>query len=413
MGKEDIQNLTNTLLLNGKITDNIYESEKSCFDAINELTTGFMKVYNNEKSKLPYHINILDLIWANENAHSRIFGELLNQNTGGKFELLDSFTQYVAEINSNFNLSLATPIITTEKDRIDLLVLDRNFALIIENKIHGAVDQGSQLARYITRVKKKGYPENQIYVIYLTRDGSKQIEDQSWKFENGIDYKDSFVHRFCQVSFRENILPWLKIHVLPNCRIKDIYLKSTIEQYIDYLEGMFNSRKINKMMNTELENHIIKVLDLKSTPELNYSKLNQKINELSKVRDQLYNLKQITEQECWNKWIKDLMIDFPSLEIIDQMDDELYPKVGVIVEQNEMSFRILIESNRESIYYGIERFSEYQIPSEDFKSLIMPLIEGFEKDPKWWFGNKKTSFENGYSKLKTLIKEVIVRLNLN
>lgn len=384
----------------------IEEITQGTFDVINELSKSFMKVYDFEKSKLPYHINILDLLWANENAHSRIFAELLKQNNGEQFELLKSFLLK----RTKFNLTIVKPTITSEKGRIDLLVLDKEFALIIENKIHNAGDQRAQLARYIEKVKNKGYRESQIYVLYLTRDENKIPEDQSWRIENGIDYKDIFSERFIPISFKDDILPWLKDNVLPNCRIKDVYLKSTVEQYIDHLEGMFNSRKINNEMNKELENHIIKALDLKLTAEKNYSTINQKIEELNKVKDQLDKLKQLSEKECWQKWIERLTSDFPTLKTFDKSDDKEYPKVGVNIEHNGMSFSALIESNGDTIYYGIGRHYASQEISEDVKNFIWPLIEGFE-GTSWWYGSKNTSFENGYKRLKSLIEGVVFQLN--
>ena len=73
----------------------------------------------------------------------------------------------------------------------------------------------------------KGYKENQIYVLYLTRDGSKVLQEQSWEID-GVNYQESFSNRYIHISFRDNILQWLKDYVLPNCRIKDVYLKSMV-----------------------------------------------------------------------------------------------------------------------------------------------------------------------------------------
>jgi len=197
------------------------------FTNIISFTSSFMKMFDFEKNKLPYHINILDLLWANENAHSRIFGELLKQNNKNSFDILESFFQYLTLTNQNFNFLPNQPRITSEIDRIDLRILDKNYALIIENKIHDAVDQTGQIARYINKVKKKGYKENQIYVLYLTRDGSKVLQEQSWEID-GVNYQESFSNRYIHISFRDNILQWLKDYVLPNCRIKDVYLKSMV-----------------------------------------------------------------------------------------------------------------------------------------------------------------------------------------
>ena len=403
---DDLKDFTSTLSFSDEITKQIWTNDVKHFDSTNDLSDSFTRIYDFEKNKLPYHINILDLLWANENAHSRIFSELLKQNSENTYDVLISFLTYLSKINPQFDQKPIKPRITSEVDRIDLLVQDKNFAVIIENKIHYAVDQGSQLARYIEKVKNKGFKESQIYVVYLTRDENRMPEDQSWRIENGNDYKDIFSERFFALSFKEDILPWLKDYVLPNCRVKDLYLKSTVEQYIDYLEGMFNLRKIDIKMNKELGDHIIKVLELTSTPEKNYLSINKKIEELNKVKDQLGKLKQLTEKECLRQWAKNIAVDFPSLDGFDTSNDEEYPKVGVKIKHNGMSFSVLIESDGDTIYYGIGRhYASHEILA-DVKSYIRPTIEGFG-ETGWWYGWKNTSFENGYSRLKSLIEEVI------
>lgn len=399
----DNQVFTDTLAFSDKINNFSHILDIGNFDSINELSNSFMNIYNFEKIKLPYHINILDLLWANENAHSRIFAELLKQKNGNKLDILESFLEYLTGINPDFKHTPNRPKITSEKDRIDLLILDKEYALIIENKIHNAVDQGAQIARYIEKIKQKGYKDNQIFIVYLTRDENKKPEDQSWKL-NDVDYKDDFSERYFPLSFRKDVLPWLINYVLPNCKVKDVYLKSTIEQYIDYLEGIFNLRKIQYKMNSELQNHIKKVLDLNSTPENNYSVLEHKLAELIKIEDQIKYLIQSTERECWNEWLRRLKLDFPNCTIIDYTSADKYKKVGVLLEIKGMKFAVLIEKDN-NIYYGIGRHESSPELIEDMKTILKPNLEGFKETP-WWYGWKYTSFQNGYSRLKSLIEEI-------
>ncbi|MDR3706081.1 MAG: PD-(D/E)XK nuclease family protein [Paludibacteraceae bacterium] len=401
---EEIQLFTNGLAFCDEINKFSYTQDIRNFNKLNEFSNSFMKVYNIEKAKLPYHINILDLLWANENAHSRIFAELLKQKNGNKFEILESFLEYLEEINPNFNYRPNKPIITSEKDRIDLLISDKEYVLIIENKIHYAVDQEHQIARYIEKVKPKGYKESQIYVIYLTRNEDKTLTDQSWQSQ-GADYKERFKERYFPLTFRNDILPWLKNNVLPNCKIKDVYLKSTLEQYIDYLEGMFNLRKIQHKMNTELQDHIRTVLGFSTIPEDNFSKLKEKFSEIEQVKNQLNLLTKSVEKECWEKWLKNLKQDFPNLPIVDYSKAERYEKVGVLINIKGFTCAFLIEKDT-NIYYGIGRHNSSLKLNEELKIILKPYLEGF-KETEWWYGWKYTSFQNAYSRLKSLIEEII------
>ena len=100
---------------------------------------GFSLSIAKEKQKLPYHLNIIDELHINENAHSRILYKLLlYKNIEGKHEFLESLIDYIKRIarSSNFNkIQVKEPKITQEKKRIDLWVRDKDYALIFENKI--------------------------------------------------------------------------------------------------------------------------------------------------------------------------------------------------------------------------------------------------------------------------------------
>lgn len=374
--------------------------EKRIFNDIDSLRNLFVKIYHQEKSKLPYHINIIDLLHANENAHSRILGHLLKQNHKGRNEILESFLSYITVINPNYKLQIESPRISIEKKRIDILIRDKEYSIIIENKIHNAVDQDEQLARYIKIANEMGYSKDQIYILYLPRDSGKSPDDKSW----GI-YKEHFKERYAKITYYEDILPWLREILLPEIKIKDIYLKSCIEQYIDHLEGLFSLRNIQTKMNKELKDHISEAIGLGTIPEQNYSILSKKIEELDRVRDQLTQIKYQTEKECWCEWHKRLTSDFPNLEIVENIDDKDCPKVGVKIPWKGKAFSVSIEKEK-NIYYGIGRHYSSQILDEEIKVLLKPLLDGF-KSTEWWYGWKYTSFENAYKRLKVLIEKVV------
>jgi hypothetical protein len=258
----------------------------------------FKEIGEKAESKLPCHINVIDELHANENAHSRILARLLQQKTpeSNRFEILESFIQYSKlKLNSFAGITIEKPEITQETERIDLWIREnKNYAVIIENKVRWAVDQTAQIERYIHVTKSYGFTEKQIYVIYLSPTSEKEPERQSWG-----KYYDSEIRseRYINLSFREDIVLWLKEGVLPNIRIRDVYLRSAIEQYIDHLEGLFDLRTINKQINMELQEFIKKELGLNGTPQENIAKLVAKQAELNKVNNQLQLLKDDAEKE--------------------------------------------------------------------------------------------------------------------
>ena len=165
--------------------------------------------YLDSKIKeLPYNINVIDELHANENAHSRILCKLLRyRDSNGKYKILEDLLQYVSQFEGKEEF---------KKIKLsNLWVRDEDYAIIFENKVRGAIDQNSQLSRYIARTQEAGYEDNKIYVIYLPAD-EHEPSDNSWG-EN----KGKFKKRYINLSFRKHILPWLKESVLPNCIIKE------------------------------------------------------------------------------------------------------------------------------------------------------------------------------------------------
>lgn len=394
------------------------------FRNINDFTKSFMRKYDECKSQLPYHINVIDLLRANENAHSRILLHLLKQNINNRYEIFESFVKVFLP---KFEYKIERPKFSTEKYRIDLLVTEKNkYAIIFENKIHNAVLQKNQLARYIDKLKLLEFSEKQIYVVYLPPDTHNEPTECSWNVEgkcckvcdrknipfdckNLVSYKDLFKERYFHLTFRDHILPWLKKDINPNCRIKDTFLNSSISQYVDHLEGKFDLRENNKNMNMELQEYIKTELQFIESPDHNISILNSKIKDVNAVVNQLNILKENTQKACWINWLNRLKSEFQQYVIIDEyIDDVEYVKVGVILKYNEYSFAVLIETDGDSIYFGIGRHksSEYIIP--EISALVKPVLEnnGITKNSGWWYGFKDTSYENGYFRLKTLIKEI-------
>ncbi|WP_042369420.1 PD-(D/E)XK nuclease family protein [Bacteroides neonati] len=401
--KTDKDNLACDMCLVDKITGVSIDLEKQKFLGVNSLLKTFIAKVEEEKTKLPYHINIIDMIGANENAHSKILEHLLKQSNKERFEILESLLDYIVSNTPDFKLNVSSPSITAEKQRIDVLVLDKEYALIFENKIHNAIDQERQLSRYIDKVTELGYKKEQIYILYLSRDDGKSPNDDSWG-----KYKDLFENRYIRLTYRNHILPWLRDFLLPNIRIKDVYLKSCVEQYIDHLEGLFSLRNIQKNMNKELKKQISEVLGLGVSPEQNHFILDEKIKEVNAIRDQLAIMQSENERECWAEWSKRLKIDFPDLESMNYIDDRNYPKIGVKLSWNNIPFSVLIEkdNNSNTIYYGIGRHYSSENIIDELKAHMTSILDGFKAN-EWWYSWKYTSFEDGYRDLSNYIKEVV------
>lgn len=340
----------------------------------------YEELHQKANAKLPYHINVIDELHANENAHSRILVKLLQQKTPyNRFEVLESFIEYLTEQKSAsfFNIKIENPDITQETERIDLWVRDKTYAIIIENKIHYADDQERQLERYIDKTIEKGFRNEQIFVVYL----SPRYEDpdiQSWG-----KYKDEFQEQYLNLSFNDDILLWLKEKVLPNVKLRDVFLRSAIEQYIDHLEGIFSLRTINNEMNMELQKFIKQELGLNETPTENISKLLAKREEISKVSAQITSLINENTKEADNlffrEWQKEMSNKFPDYQNVYEEGT----RAGLIVPvDSHTSVRVSISFTSE-LYCQVDTEIESQKTTTDkFPDLPERVYERIKFLPK-------------------------------
>jgi hypothetical protein len=250
----------------------------------------FENFYLEKIENLPYHFNVIDELHANENAHTRILQKLLLYNQKNTYPFLESFLDKMIPQS----IKLSNPKIEFNQEFIDLLIEDKetNFACIIENKIHDATDQYKQIERYINTVKDS-HGISDIFVIYLTNDGNKEVSSISLTLEAKqiLQYVDkNNTGNFLPINFKEHILPWLKNDVLPQCT-NEKQIIAGITQYIDHLEGMFNQREDKKIMNKELINKIKADFNITGCTTSDYEKLIQCKKILSIYQMELDNLR--------------------------------------------------------------------------------------------------------------------------
>ena len=327
----------------------MYDAVMNEFNELFSFSKTFQERMKEEKCKQPYHINLMEELHPNENAHSRILCKLLQYKNPvtGEYEIINSILHYICKhkrLYSFEKIEIKQPIITQETARIDLWIRDLSTrqAIIFENKINNAQDQQAQIARYIERTRAENFREENIFVVYLSPNG-KEPEDQSWR-----DYKENFSDRYCNFSFCIDILQWLKEDVYPNIRQKDVCLQSAIAQYIEYLEIKF------QLKNSELYMNIKKLID--SHFELNkidntqerMDVLQEKIDNMNEILQSMQSLK----EELWEKRLKELPDEwqkkvkqrYPDLECVENVTnmDSQWRFAIPFEDVNERKYYVLI-----------------------------------------------------------------------
>ena len=173
-----------------------------------------------------------------EEWYSSILAQILNITCQEGHSVYKSFLSMLDKATDNnstifSNLPVKSPVIKAESDKVDISIKDDEYRIIIENKINGAQDVHSQLARYIDgSVHGAHYMEKDIYVVYIT-DGKVPPSEQTWiRRDNNkfiaTDYKDDFKQRFVNIS-RTDICEWLENDVLIICD-KDQNKRETVKK---------------------------------------------------------------------------------------------------------------------------------------------------------------------------------------
>lgn len=331
------------------------------YNSLLEFSNLFQQTLVTEKRHLPYHINVIDELHINENGHSRVLCKLLcYANANGEYEFLESLMKYIirtSRVSEFERIKIVNPIITQEISRIDLWVRDRDkkYAIIFENKIYNAADQEAQISRYIEKTIADGYDKKNIFVVYLSQSGTNP-DPQSWG-----NYFEDFSSRYVNLSFNQDILVWLKQEVFPNIREKDAHLKSTVHQYIDYLEGLFFLRTIDKTMNMNLDKLIsdhLKLEECKDDKE-RACLLQEKMNELQDLIQKMQSLKDKTRQNVFNEWKQITKEKFPELHPLEKGEytDVTFDSIS------GKSMNVIISENREGLYCEIH--TDPNLPQED------------------------------------------------
>ena len=150
-----------------------------------ELTDGLKECMENSPNKPPFSINYLEYYNSYEPVTSWIIRHFFAYKYNGHHPFFESFAKTFLQ-GIGFRLDwINEPIIDKDHEykSIDILVRDKQYAVIIENKLKGAEFQLNQLARYITTMRDEGYSNEQIFVVILPKDdiNNEDLYESVWK----------------------------------------------------------------------------------------------------------------------------------------------------------------------------------------------------------------------------------------
>jgi hypothetical protein len=158
------------------------------------------KVKQSDLLKSELDFNIFSLVTEKyhlENLHSDIIYKLLDPKGEHKENdrFLNIFLNGLLEKKPGlFSINdFEKSEVQREKNRIDITIIDkkRKYAIIIENKINGAIDQDRQILNYINKLKTEDIKTKA--VVYLTLQGESEPDNTGWEKEYEKEVKDKLI----------------------------------------------------------------------------------------------------------------------------------------------------------------------------------------------------------------------------
>lgn len=294
-----------------------------------ELTDGLKECMENSPNKPPFSINYLEYYNSYEPVTSWIIRHFFAYKYNGHHPFFESFAKTFLQ-GIGFRLDwINEPIIDKDHEykSIDILVRDKQYAVIIENKLKGAEFQLNQLARYITTMRDEGYSNEQIFVVILPKDdiNNEDLYESVWKLPK--DWQSTTSTRKCRVNdhtcwcdydgytpkahcrkcqslmllyenrtlfVHKELSEWLYDCVANNGvglqeteRTKQYVLQSAALQFVDFLNSLYKTRE-NDKYKMDMQKFLSEQLKLKDLdiPE-QLSVLADKMNDVQKLYDEI------------------------------------------------------------------------------------------------------------------------------
>ena len=291
-----------------------------------------------------YATNILDILNPTEPLVSKILCSFLSFTQNGKFCLWRSFTENFLSRCGFENIWINKPIFSSEENRIDILVKEQSYAVIVENKIHDAIFQRNQLARYIN-VTKSLTNEDNVFIVLLPYESSdgyiEDIPDSVWRLP--CDWKVSNNERKCAlrgdstlcacdieklsenkqkefkckdcINFKEyylnrtkvldnTFLDWLDQEMEKKASADDAIMQSAMLLFSDYFKGIRHLRNKDKFImdiTDYLRNKLISEADPISD---NFKNISEMIESVTDLKNGLERLAVTYSEELIDKWHK-------------------------------------------------------------------------------------------------------------
>lgn len=285
----------------------------------------------------------MDILNPTEPLVSKILCSFLSFTQNGKFCLWRSFTENFLSRCGFKNKWINKPIFSSEENRIDILVKEQSYAVIVENKIHDAIFQRNQLARYIN-VTKSLTNEDNVFIVLLPKESYNGyidgIPDSVWRLP--CDWKVSNNERKCALrgdstrcacdienlsedkqkkfkckeclNFKEYYINQTKVldntffdrldQELEKNASADTIIQSTMLLFSDYIKGIRHLRNKDKFIMAITDYLRNKLISKDDSDADNFKNISEMIESVTDLKIGLERLAVTYSEELIDKWHK-------------------------------------------------------------------------------------------------------------
>lgn len=212
---------------------------------------------------------IISDLYYRENFHSDIICYFLNplESHGGGNLFLSIFIGMLNELGADVSISnYENAIAVREQGKIDILVYSESSkrAIIIENKIHDAIDMPRQLPRYYEYVTGRGYIVDAI--VYIPLDITKIPDKTDWTKEEALLINPllKIVPAFSDKTRINLVLNWLEPSILMASSVDVI---STLRQYTNLVK-LLNTQYMDTIIMEKFYGELLNADNLKSAQSI-------------------------------------------------------------------------------------------------------------------------------------------------
>lgn len=323
------------------ILNEVYCLKCSIIDTLFEYLETIRKMRVEAGIDKHYATNILDILKPSEPQVSKMLCYFFSYTQNDDFLLWRSFTEknlYSCRFDKQW---VKKPVFSSEKYRIDILVKEQLYAVIIENKIHDAIFQRNQLARYIN-VTKSLINKDNIFIVLLPKESYSgyidDIPDSVWRLP--CDWEASNNERKCALrgdstlcacdienlsegkqkefkckeclNFKEyyinqtkvldnTFIDWLDQELEKNASA-DTIIQSTMLLFSDYLKGIRHLRNKDKFIMAITDYLRNKLISEDSITSDNFKNISEMIESVTDLKNGLERLVVAYSEELIDKW---------------------------------------------------------------------------------------------------------------